>query len=527
MKGIWSVAGWRFALCSVWSERIGISGVVSFAVLCCLTPSLIGGEATETAPGKYNVLMIAVDDLRPEAGCYGVPVIKTPHIDALASQGLLFNRAYCQQAVCSPSRTSLLLGRRPDTTRIYDLQTHFRKTLPDAVTLPQHFKKHGYHTQGLSKIYHGGLDDPASWSVPHWSPGKPMYGKPETLAELARRREQMRKEKGPPTQVLERDPKTGLPLRVTAPRYRVYGPAWEDPDVPDDALPDGETTNYAVQLLRELRDRRFFLAVGYLKPHLPFVAPKKYFDLYRKEEIPLASNPFPPQDCPEIALTNWGELRAYQGIPQSGPLPPEVARDLVHGYYAATSYVDAQIGRLLAELDRLGLSDSTIVVLWGDHGWHLGDHGLWCKHTNFETATRSLLIFRVPGQKHPGSKTDALVEFVDIYPTLCELCGLPIPEGLEGTSLVPLFDDPHRPWKKAAFSQYPRGQIMGYSMKTDRYRYTEWRPRNGGAPVAVELYDHTVDPQENVNLAGRPELQALMKELHDQLEAGWQAARPQ
>ncbi|MEJ5340489.1 MAG: sulfatase [Thermogutta sp.] len=491
-----------------------------------------GGEGTfasETANkpfGKYNVLMIAVDDLRPEAGCYGVPIIKTPHIDALASQGLLFNRAYCQQAVCSPSRTSLLLGRRPDTTRVYDLQTHFRKTLPDVITLPQHFKNHGYHTQGLSKIYHGGLDDPASWSVPHWSPSKPMYGKPETLADLDRRREEMRKKAGPATRVLERDPKTGIPLRLSAPQYRVYGPAWEDPDVPDDALPDGETTNRAIELLQELKDRRFFLAVGYLKPHLPFVAPKKYYDLYRKDDIPLAANTFPPKDCPPIALTNWGELRAYQGIPAVGPLPDSMARDLVHGYYAATSYVDAQIGRLLAEVDRLGLRDSTIVVLWGDHGWHLGDHGLWCKHTNFETATRSLLIFRVPGQPHPGAKTDALVEFVDIYPTLCELCGLPIPEGLEGTSLVPLFENPQRPWKKAAFSQYPRGKVMGYSMRTDRYRYTEWRPSGGGEPVAVELYDHTTDPLENVNLAGRPEYKDLVAQLHQQLEAGWKAAKP-
>ncbi|MGQ9505908.1 MAG: sulfatase [Thermogutta sp.] len=485
-------------------------------------------EAAESSkqPGKFNVLMIAVDDLRPEAGCYGVPVIKTPNIDALAAEGLLFTRAYCQQAVCSPSRTSLLLGRRPDTTQVYDLQTHFRKTLPNVVTLPQYFKNHGYHTQGLSKIYHGGLDDPASWSVPHWTPTKPGYGKAETLADLARRRQEMQKKMGPATEVLERDPKTSVVLKVTAPKYRVYGPAWEDPDVPDDALPDGETTNYAIEVLRQIKDKRFFLAVGYLKPHLPFVAPKRYYDLYERSAIPLAANPFPPQDCPELALTNWGELRAYKGIPEKGPLSEEMARDLVHGYYAATSYVDAQIGRLLAEVENLGLKEETIVVLWGDHGWHLGDHGLWCKHTNFETATRCLMIFRVPGQKNPGSKTNALAEFVDIYPTLCELCGLPIPDGLEGTSLAPLFDDPNRPWKTAAFSQYPRSGVMGYSMRTDRYRYTEWRPRKGGTPVAIELYDHESDPQENVNLASRPEYQKLIGELKKQLDAGWRAALP-
>lgn len=477
-------------------------------------------------PRKLNVLFIAVDDLKPELGCYGVPLIKSPNIDALAAEGLLFERAYCQQAVCSPSRTSLLLGRRPDTTKVYDLQTHFRKTLPDVVTLPQHFKNHGYITRGLSKIYHGGLDDRASWSVPHWSPVGPSYGKPQTLAALAEETRRLRAEKGPATEVLERDPKTGTVLRVTAPKWRARGPAWEDPDVPDDALPDGKTTAEAIHLLREIKDRPFFLAVGYLKPHLPFVAPKRYFDLYRREDIPLAPNPFPPKNCPPIALTNWGELRAYKDIPEKGPLSDETARDLVRAYYACISYIDAQIGRLLKTLEELGLKDDTVVILWGDHGWHLGDHGLWCKHTNFESATRVPMILRVPGQKHPGHKTEALVEFVDIYPTLCELCGLPLPEGLEGTSMVPLLDDPNRPWKTAAFSQYPRGKVMGYSLRTDRYRYTEWHPQQPGQPVDVELYDHEVDPREDVNLAEEPDMAAVRRELSERLKAGWRAALP-
>jgi len=491
-------------------------------------PAAAAEAQRDKQPGRYNVLFIAVDDLRPEAGCYGNSVIHTPAIDGLAARGTTFTRAYCQQAVCSPSRTSLLTGRRPDTTRVYDLQTHFRIHLPDVVTLPQHFKQHGYHTQGLSKIYHGGLDDPPSWSVPHWRPNRPSYGKPETLAALAAEAQRLRERYGKPaSSVLQRDPKTGAVLRRSRPRYRVRGPAWEDPDVPDSALPDGQTADRAIELLRELKDRRFFLAVGFLKPHLPFVAPKKYYDLYQRSELKLAPNPFPPKDVPELALTNWGELRNYQGIPKQGPLSDAMALDLIHGYYAATSYTDAQIGRVLDELDRLGLREKTVVVLWGDHGWQLGEHGLWCKHTNFEVACRAPLIFSKPGQKHPGAKCDALVEFVDIYPTLCELCGLPVPEGLEGISLAPLLEDPRRPWKKAAFSQYPRGRIMGYSMRTERYRYTEWVPRDGGEPVARELYDHQTDPAENVNLARRPEHAQLIEELSRQLHAGWKAALPE
>lgn len=475
---------------------------------------------------KLNVLFIAVDDLRPQLGCYGFPDIQTPNIDRMAERGIVFNYAYCQQAVCSPSRTSLLMGLRPDTTKIYDLQTHFRLHHPDAITLPQYFKQHGYHTQSFGKIYHGGLDDPDSWSVPSWHAGGPGYGKPETLAMLQEQRNQFLSEgKDLSTKVVKKDPETGLALRLSRPRDRVRGPAWEDPDVPDNALPDGKTADEAIKTLREIKDRPFFLAVGFLKPHLPFVAPKKYYDLYPLESIRLADNPFPPKDCPEIALTNWGELRNYIGVPKTGPLPDEMATELIRGYFACASYTDAQIGRLLDEIDRLGLTDRTVVVLWGDHGWQLGEHGLWCKHTNFELATRSPLIFSAPGQKNPGARTNALAEFVDIYPTLCELCGLSIPEGLEGISVVPVMEDPDRPWKKAAFSQYPRGPVMGYSMRTDRYRYTEWR-EPGKDPVAIELYDHQEDPDENVNLAHLSECEPIVAELHKMLEDGWEGAVP-
>jgi len=479
---------------------------------------------------KYNVLFIAVDDLRPELGCYGVPVIQSPYIDKLAGNGTLFKRAYCQQAVCSPSRTSLLTGRRPDTTKVYDLQTHFRLNIPDVVTLPQYFKQNGYHTQSLGKIYHGlTLDDPASWSVKSWHPRGPNYAKPESLAIIENIRKKLKAENQLRKDVVtQRDPKTGLVLKLKRSGKRAIGPSWEDPDVPDNALPDGKTADKAIEVLQQVKDKPFFLAVGFLKPHLPFVAPKKYFDLYPPKKIRTADNPYPPKDVPSIAMTTFGELRSYSDIPRQGPLPDGKDLELVRAYYAATSYTDAQIGRVIDELERLKLRDKTVIVLWGDHGWQLGEHGLWCKHTNFEVATHAPLIFSAPNQKNKGAKTNALAEFVDIYPTLCELCGLDIPEGLEGTSLVPVMDNPNRSWKKAAFSQYPRfwkSKCMGYSMKTDRYRYTEWNIPNG-EPLGIELYDHQTDPDENINIANRPENKELTAKLSKMLHAGWKGALP-
>jgi len=483
--------------------------------------------ARRTSSGRRpNVLFIAVDDLRPELGVFGVSLSKTPHIDRLANQGTLFTRAYCQQAVCSPSRTSLLTGRRPDTTRIYDLQTHFRSTIPDVVTLPQHFKQHGYFTQSLSKIYHGGLDDPQSWSVPSWRPSAPPYGKPETLVDLQKQRERLRAE-GLETEdrIVQRDEKTGTTLMLANPQQRARGPAWEDPDVVDNALPDGQTADKAIEVMRQVKDKPFFLAVGFLKPHLPFVAPKRYFDLHPRDKFRLPPDYFPPRDAPPFATTNFGELRSYKDMPKGdAPLSDEQALELIRAYYAATSYTDAQIGRLLAELDRLGLRDNTIVVLWGDHGWHLGNHGMWTKHTNFEIATRAPLIINAPQQRH--LKTDALVEFVDVYPTLVELAGLPVPAGLEGASLAGLIRGSKTAWKTAVFSQYPRGGgVMGYTMRTDRYRYTEWTRANSEVQ-AVELYDHQRDAQENFNIAGKAENKGLVAELSKKLRAGWQAAAP-
>lgn len=475
--------------------------------LLALVPLLALGSIQD-AP-RLNVLFISVDDLRPTLGCAGDPIVQSPNLDALAARGMFFNRAYCQQAVCSPSRSSLLTGRRPDTTKVYDLVTHFRKALPDVVTLPQHFKQHGYHVQGFSKIYHGGYDDPPSWTVPHQIPkGVSSFG-PQGQALLKKLRDQA------PTPE-EKDRVRGLP--------------WEAPEVADDRLIDGATASMAIGAMEAAKDKPFFLAVGFLRPHLPFVAPKKYWDLYQESDFKLAGNPEPPKDAPKYAATTWGELRAYHGIPKTGPLTDDQARKMIHGYHASISYMDAQVGRLLEAVDRLGLREKTVVVLWGDHGWQLGEHGFWCKHTNYEVATRAPLIVSAPGMKAAGRKTDALVEFVDIFPSLAERCGLPAPAGVEGTSFVPLLDDPARPWKKGAISQYPRGvpgqgKVMGYALRTDRYRLVEWRAPSGSF-VEHELYDLEKDPGENVNLARLPEHAGRVRDLSKLLSGGWKALAP-
>lgn len=500
----------------------------AFAGITSAFPQMSHGSAGVS--GKYNVLFIAVDDMRTTLGCYGAPVVKTPNIDALAARGTLFERAYCQQALCSPSRTSLLTGCRPDTTKVHSLQDHFRKFLPDVVTLPQHFKQNGYVTQGLSKIYHPGLDDPQSWSIPHWDPKAPTYFRPESLEAYKKRSEELASQNVvPKDRVMERDPKTGMPMSIKrqASAVKLKGPAWEDPDVPDNSLVDGKTADKAMETLRELKDKRFFLAVGFHKPHLPFVAPKKYYDLYRMDQIKTAPNPFAPKDCPEIALYNSSEVRAYTDIPDVGPLDEKKQKELIKAYYAAISYTDAQIGKVIGELDRLGLRDNTIIVLWGDHGWQLGEHNIWCKHTNFEEATHAPLIISVPGQK-PGRTRD-LAEFVDIYPTVCELAGLQTPASAEGVSVAPLISNPKRQLKRAAYSQYPRpGGVMGYSIRTDNYRYTEWiKDKNDN--IGIELYDYRADPLGNVNVAGKPENKELVAKLagmlHD-VRNGGRAAAP-
>jgi len=519
--------------------RRGVVKGLGLGLAASLVQPWLHGQAAGGTP--RNVLFLAVDDLRPELPCYGATHVKAPNLDRLAATGTVFTQAYCQQAVCSPSRTSLLTGLRPDSTRVYDLDTHFRNTVPDVVTLPQHLKAHGYFAQGMSKIYHGGLDDPASWSIPWVGGGKSPqpalprlngYYTAENIALLeadekgaARKRQELRQQLGRPLKHSE------------ASRFQVRGPAYEAPDIPDEQTHDGATALLAVETLRGLQAKGepFFLAVGFLKPHLPFIAPKRWWDLYDPAAIALAPNPFAPEGAPPWALANSGELRSYRGIPKGRePVPEETARSLKHGYLACVSFLDAQVGRVLTALDQLGLAGNTVVILWGDHGWKLGEHGEWCKHTNYENDTRAPLLLRVPGQAHPGQRCDRLVEFVDVYPTLCDLCGVPLPGHLEGTSFAPLLSEPGRPWKRAVCSQYPRNHqgkaLMGYALRDERYRFVEWV--SPASPLAlapegvVELYDHQTDPQEDHNLAAAPALAGVVKEFRALLRAGWKAARP-
>ncbi len=489
-----------------------VAGALAPAFLLASTASAqTSANRPNLAPlnaNRPNVLFFSIDDLRPATGAYGDPLAKTPNIDRLSATGTTFLRAYCQQAVCSPSRVSLMTGLRPDATRIYDLRTHFRTTRPDAVTLTQYFKSQGYFAQGMGKIYHPGLDDAPSWSVPSWQPKTPNYG-PQGEADEKRRDEAA----AAAALAAGKDPKAAA--------NNARGAAWEaTSDVPDNYFRDGAVADHAVETLRGLKGKNqpFFLAVGFAKPHLPFVAPKKYWDLYRESDFKLPANyRTPPIDAPPLALHSWGELRAYADMPPApAPLTDAQALKLIHGYYASTSYMDAQLGRVLNELDRLKLRDNTIIVLWSDHGYHLGDHSMWNKHTNFEIATRVPLIFSLPGQK-TGIKVPHLAELVDVYPTLCAAAGLPVPAAVQGQSLLSVLRNPSAPSKAAAFSQYPRTGAMGYSIRTDNFRYTEWIERPSGKLVASELYDHRSDPAENRNVASRPEHQAVIARLSEAL----------
>ena len=471
--------------------------------------------AADTRP---NVLFIAVDDMRPELGCYGNKIIKTPNMDRLAARGTIFNHAYCQQAVCSPSRTAMLTGLRPDVTRVWDLETHFRVSQPDCITLPQHFKMNGYHCAALSKVYHKGLEDGRSWSEPHWYPfGKSVDTDLTDYAKQIVTRHDVNKEEYSKGESPEDNDK---PAERKNGKKAKGGPAFEVSPKSEDDLPDGATAAEAVKRLHELKSKGkpFFFAVGFLKPHLPFVSPKKYWDLYDPNAIPLPTIDHLPEGCPEFAGHQNSELHNYQGVPKGNPIPADFAKTLRHGYYAAISYTDAQVGKVLDALEKEGLADNTIIVLWGDHGWQLGDHGLWEKHTNFEIACRAPLLISVPKQKTAGKKCEAPVEFVDVYPTLADLCGLPEASGLTGRSLRPFIENPDAPMQKVAISQYPRktgktgaGDVMGYSIRDERYRCTMWREIAGARIVATELYDEKNDPAETVSLHDKPESKAIIE----------------
>ena len=477
---------------------------------------------TPPTDGKHrtNVLFIAVDDLRPALGCYGDKTAVTPHLDRLASRGTVFKRAYCQQALCSPSRLSLLTGKRPDTTRVWDLSTHFREALPGTVTLPQLFKQHGYQTQAIGKVLHGN--------------GKPAVDPPSWTHE--------------PLLAINRDPKLRYALAKNLRGTGLKRGATESADVSDDTYVDGQVCEAAIKRLTEFKasDTPFFLAVGFRKPHLPFCAPSRYWQLYQREDISSPEPHAPPTNAPELATRSWRELEGYTDSPSNGELPAEKTQELRHGYYACVSYIDAQIGRILNHLSELNLAHNTLIIVWGDHGFHLGEQQLWTKANNYELSTRVPLIVALPDNNTSRVATsrktekatfcDKLVELVDVYPTLAETCGLPIPAELEGTSFYPLLKNAHQAWKPAAFMQHPRdttsnrhkshGNIMGYAVRTDRYRYVEWRKWKGGKIVDRELYDYNVSDKEIENCIGNPQYAQTQKELQRTLAAGWEQAQP-
>lgn len=487
-----------------------IRSCAPLALGCALTAlASPGSAASQVAPDpaaeRMNVLFIAVDDLRPELGAYGVPGIHTPNLDRLAAEGLVFLRHYVQVPTCGASRYSMLTGQRP-TSSAHLSNEAFVSLLPkQEVDRPESFahlfRRSGYYTASIGKISHypdgrvytyggegaGNLEMPFSWNevegpVGRWGTAwNAFFGYADGSS---------RNSEG------------------------AARPPLEMADVPDTGYPDGLIAEAAVKKLRELQHRRFLLAVGFFKPHLPFTAPKKYWDLYDRDAIALSPNPLPPEGINPGAVHNSGEFfNNYGPHPSRGaagvPVDDEYARLLRHAYYAAVSYADAQVGRVLDELDRLGLREKTIVIVWGDHGWHLGDHTIWGKHTTFERSLRSPLIMRVPGMTAPGRATAGIVESVDIYPTLAELCRLEAPTGLSGESFAGHFMDPAQPGQAAAYGYYHGRRTL----RTDRYRITEYRD---GDP-RVELYDHATDPLETVNAAGsHPE---VVRRLLPQLRA--------
>ncbi len=467
-------------------------------------------SASVLAGGRPNVLLILVDDLKPALGCYGDRVAKTPNLDALAARGLRFDLAYCNQAVCAPSRFTLLLGSHSTSTGLYGLGSQLRKRLPDAVTLPQYFARYGYRTESLGKVFHvghGNRGDPDSFSVPPYRDKVIEY-----LDSASADGGQLTREEALFTN-------RSLDHIRSLPR----GAAFESPAAEDDDYADGRVAAEAVRRLRAARVRReqngtpFFIAVGFVRPHLPFSVPKRYWDLYDPASLPMPSFRQLPAGAPAVAGKRGGEITAYKPVPEKGPIPWELQRQLIHGYYAAVSYVDAQIGKVVSELDRLGLRDDTIVVVWGDHGFHLGDHGIWTKHTNYEQANRIPLMVIAPGVTQAGTKTRQLAESVDLFPTLAELAGLPppeVPQPIDGKSLVPVLRRPGRRVRDHAYHAYPKRKL-GRAIRTERYRLVEWRsfPTSGQSkkdwldgPVEYELYDYEADPLERENLASqRPE----------------------
>lgn len=484
----------RFAFVSLVFLFSSSAACAVFQVLCPV--------AVTAADSRPNVLFLIVDDLRPELGCYGSAHVTSPHIDELASRSLLFERAYCQQAHCVSSRFSLLTGCRPDTAGIWT-NRDVREQLREIPFLPAYFREQGYETVGFGKISHNSWEDPASWSEPHRMPENAPYEyRTRAGRALVERMQEEAAAAGRP------DPFAGVPEKIRR------GLPFESLEVGDSELGDGQIADAAIGALERLRDRPFFLGVGFLRPHLPFVAPRRYWDLYDPETLPAVPQNVALPGLPGLSHDYSRELRTqYREVPVRGPLSDDFTRDLWHGYLACVSYIDAQIGRILAALERFELEERTIIVLVSDHGFHLGESGTWGKATNFEAATRTVLVIRAPGMAAAGARTDSLVELVGLYPSLCDLAGLPRPDHLQGESFASLLEDPALTPVEAAFSQYARGGSMGRSVRTDRYRYVEWRRIDSGDLAGRELYDHDTDPKEKVNLADDPESHEIMARL--------------
>jgi uncharacterized sulfatase len=458
---------------------------VLFLVLAAFAPNAAAAER------KLNVLFVAVDDMNNDLGCYGNGLVKSPNIDRLAKMGVKFDRAYCQFPLCSPSRSSLLTGLRPSTTRVFNLTYHFRAGMPDVVTLPQVFKNQGYYAARVGKIYHygnpgdigtSGLDDP-----PSWDHVVNPAGRDKTVLE---------------SDIINYTPKRGLGSAMCF---------LADQKGKDEEHTDGKVALETIKLLEEHKDEPFFIAAGFYKPHTPYVAPRKYFDLYPMEKIQLPREPAEHlKSVPPPALASTNPL-PYFGI------TTDQARECKQAYYAAVSFVDAQIGKLLDTMDRLKLWENTIVVFWSDHGYHLGEHGLWMKQSLFEESARVPFIIIAPGAKGNGKACVRTVEFVDIYPTLADLAGLTPPSNLAGASLKPLLEDPSRTWDRPAFTQVQRSGFAGYSVRTERWRYTEWDDGKRG----VQLYDHDADPHELNNLANDPKHAKTVEEMQALVKKNW------
>lgn len=473
-------------------------------------PLLSNGEASAADESRRpNILFIAVDDLRPSIGCFGDKHAITPHIDKLASRGVVFNQAHCQVAVCNPSRASLMTGLRPDTLGVWTLPIHFREAKPDAVTLPQWLRRFGYVAVSHGKIYHNPTPDPQSWSEPIRQMQGIQQGYPQ----------------GWQKQIRETQAK--LPAQDWR-KNNLRGPATASPVVDDELLVDGARTTMTIEDLRRLGkgEQPFFLTMGFIRPHLAWIAPKKYWDLYKADELPVITDGNVTPSTPPYALSNSYELTHYVDQIEF-PKPRDKrrvtdanARRLMHGYYACVSYVDTQIGRIVKALDEEGLSDNTIVVLWSDHGWKLGEFNGWGKMSNYEIDTRVPLIISSPGMRAAGQSTDSLAELLDLFPTLCELAGIETPDFVEGTSLVPVLNNPVANVNDAAFSQYHRDhegeQYMGYAMRTPTHRFVEWRNFTTGEVTARELYDHRKDHSESENIADNAP-QELLDSLTAQL----------